>query len=129
LPVDDDSVDGVSLFFVLHHIPYELQSRVIDEALRVTKRGGRLFLLEDTPENQAEWDITVRRDRRLNFEGADEGHYYRSGAEWRRMLAEKGLAIEKEVYFEENGRAAGNDTTRHRCFIVRRAREPDHQRD
>jgi SAM-dependent methyltransferase len=128
LPVDDESVDGVSLFFVLHHIPYDGQSRVIDEATRVMKPGGRLFLLEDTPENKIEWEITVRRDRRLNFEGADEEHYYRSGDEWRQMLTEKGLVVEKEVYFEENGRAADNGTTRHRCFILRRARERERER-
>jgi ubiquinone/menaquinone biosynthesis C-methylase UbiE len=120
LPVGDAAVDGVLLFFVLHHVPGESQLSVLREARRVLKRDGRLVLVEDTPESPEEWEKTVRRDRRLNFESKAEGHYYRSGPEWREVLAREGWDVVEEVYFEEVSSRRGEGVTRHRCFVAGR---------
>lgn len=46
LPVQDDSVDVVCLFDILHHTTN--QEQILAEALRVLKPGGKCFVLEDT---------------------------------------------------------------------------------
>ena len=43
---DDDSFDVVNLQFVLHEVPEETASAIIDEALRVLKPGGQLWVCE-----------------------------------------------------------------------------------
>jgi len=43
---DDDSFDVVNLQFVLHELPDDVALEVIDEALRVLKPGGQLWLCE-----------------------------------------------------------------------------------
>lgn len=119
LPVGDESVDGVSMFFVLHHIPYPLQVLVLAEMKRVLRSDGFVVLAEDTPDDQAEWQIMAKRDRRLNFEPPDEEHYYRSGTEWRTFLAEQGFDVVDESYWEEHSRWRGEGMTRHRGLILR----------
>jgi len=43
---DDDSFDVVNLQFVLHELPDDVALEVIDEALRVLKPGGQLWICE-----------------------------------------------------------------------------------
>lgn len=49
VPFEDCRFDIVILSFVLHHVPNEKKTLLLEEAVRVTK--GKLFILEDTPGN------------------------------------------------------------------------------
>lgn len=120
LPLAGNSIDGVSIFFVLHHIPSDGQLKVLGEVRRVLKPGGVLMMWEDTPENRRQYRFTERRDRRLNFESKAEGHWYRSGDEWRELLAGMGFALAHEACVEEHSRWPGEGMTLHRGFIFRR---------
>jgi ubiquinone/menaquinone biosynthesis C-methylase UbiE len=124
LPLADQSVDGVSIFFVLHHIPSDGQVKVLNEVRRVLKPGGKLMMWEDTPENPQEYRFTEKRDRRLNFESKSEGHWYRSGEDWRKLMSEMGFIVANEAYVEEHSRWPGEGTTRHRGFVF----QLDHDR-
>lgn len=101
LPLRENSVDGVSMFFVLHHIPLEIQNLVFDEIQRVMKPGGLFFLWEDTPENDEEYEYHERQDRRLNFEAKSEPHFYRKGDEWDTVFQNRGFELIHKAYFDE----------------------------
>lgn len=102
LPASDAAFDGASLVFVLHHVPFDWQEQILGEVRRVLKPGGLFLLVEDTPDNPAEWDATVQRDRRFNFESKHEEHYYRSRADWRAELARLGFELLEEIGFEQD---------------------------
>lgn len=120
LPVGDATADGVSIFFVLHHIPSPIQLRVLADVRRVLKPGGRLFIWEDTPENAREFAINETWDRRLNFEPRSEPHFYRSGDEWQTLLAQEGFELLQRAYYEDHSRKRNEGTVRHTGFILSR---------
>lgn len=117
LPVKDKSVDGVSLFFVLHHISPENQAKIFEEIKRVLKDDGLLFLTEDTPENEEETERNITWDRRLNFESASMRHYYHSPEEWKKVLAENGFDFVDSNYFEDVSPRESEGIIRHTSFV------------
>ncbi len=119
LPLRDGQVDGVSIFFVLHHIPYEIQQRVLDEVRRVLRPGGCLFLWEDTPEDEREFLVNETWDRRLNFEAKSEPHFYRSGDHWAALLTGQGFDQVERAYYEDNSKRRGEGLVRHTGFVMR----------
>lgn len=46
LPAEDASVDGVMLFRSLHHVPRDLMDKALEEAARVLKPDGFLYVVE-----------------------------------------------------------------------------------
>ena len=50
LPLADGCLDIVVFFNSLHHVPVELQSQALDEAARVLKPGGVLYVMEPLAE-------------------------------------------------------------------------------
>ena len=54
LPVDDESMDGVTFCHSLHHIPMQRYPRVFREVIRVLRNEGFLYVIEpiDCPLNQ-----------------------------------------------------------------------------
>lgn len=91
--VADASFDIVMLLFVLHHVENGAgQERVLDEALRITRR--RLVVLEDTPLSNIDlffnkgWDWVLNRRHRVptpfTFRGIDE---------WTRLFKERDLSL------------------------------------
>lgn len=48
LPVADQSFDGVTFGYSLHHVPAELYPVMFDEIFRVLKPGGFLYVVEPT---------------------------------------------------------------------------------
>ena len=46
LPFDEDSLDAVVFFNSLHHVAVESQSKALEEAHRVLKAGGTLYIAE-----------------------------------------------------------------------------------
>jgi SAM-dependent methyltransferase len=51
LPFADDTFDVVFAFCVYHHIPAGERQTHLRELVRVTRRGGRLFVFEHNPHN------------------------------------------------------------------------------
>ena len=117
LPLSDHQADGVSLFFVLHHIPYEIQLEVLTEIRRVLKPNGLVFLWEDTPESKSEYAANEVWDRRLNFESKQEPHFYRSGDAWQELWKSNGFLLVDRVYYEDHSRRKREGLIRHTGFV------------
>jgi len=48
LPFQDKSFDVVISGFVFHHLPPEIRVKALQEALRVTRIGGRILIIDDS---------------------------------------------------------------------------------
>jgi ubiquinone/menaquinone biosynthesis C-methylase UbiE len=98
VPAADGSFDAALLLFVLHHNPYEAQSKVLTEAARLASR--RLIVLEDTPEGRVEWGGNVFWDKLLNLRhGVPTPFAFRTRDEWLPVFMEHGLvAVHIESY-------------------------------
>ncbi|HLG73509.1 MAG TPA: methyltransferase domain-containing protein [Chloroflexota bacterium] len=119
LPIRSSSVDGVLLFFVLHHIPPDGQAKVFAETKRVLKSGGLLFLTEDTPETADEYERNVRWDRRLNWEPEHLGHYYRAAGDWAEFLGGHGFELLESAPFVDRSRRKNEGLIRHTSLILK----------
>jgi ubiquinone/menaquinone biosynthesis C-methylase UbiE/DNA-binding transcriptional ArsR family regulator len=53
LPIDDASLDAVTLVLVLHHVP--APAAALDEAARVLRPGGRLLVVDMAPHDREEY--------------------------------------------------------------------------
>lgn len=122
LPLPSQIADGVSIFFVLHHIPYPIQLAVLTEIKRILRPGGRVFIWEDTPENDLEFKANEVWDRRLNFEPRSEAHYYRRGDDWRDLFIEHGFEVVDRVYYEDQSFRKKEGTIRHTGFVLQYGR-------
>jgi SAM-dependent methyltransferase len=120
LPFPASTFDGLWASFVLHHMSAESQERVLGEIVRVLRPAAPFVLLEDTPADAGEMETTLRADRRLNVEGEDAPHHYRSPDEWRKDLPRHGLIIEREIAFSRVFPPATLRAVRHRAFVCRR---------
>lgn len=121
LPVKDKSVDGVSLFLVLHHVNPDLREKIFQEIDRVLKDNGLLFLVEDTPDNAEEKEQNEKWDRRINLEPKNTKHYYLSDAEWVKYLDEHGWELIDYAYFDDPTPREG--LMRHGSYILRRKKK------
>ena len=123
LPVEEKSVDGVTLFFVTHHLPPEIRDRIFEETERVLKKDGLIFLVEDTPDDEEEKERNAKWDRRLNFESKDEKHYYQSNEEWQKFFEENNYEIIDQAYFEDMSPKKDEGLIRHRSYVLKRKEE------
>ena len=119
LPLPDASADSASIFFVLHHIPRDLQDKVLAEVKRCLKPGGVLMLWEDTPRNDSEYAATERQDRRLNFEPRSAGHWYRSGDDWVACFKANGYDLVHRVDYDDPPARGGRPAVPHTGLILR----------
>jgi SAM-dependent methyltransferase len=99
LPFRSGGFDAALLITVLHHVPAVQHDRLLAEALRVLKVGGRLVLFEDTYHNHIERRVTAWQDSAMNLEVAGHPHSNRPLADWRRVLAGLGGVIRHEREF------------------------------
>ena len=115
LPFPDATFDGVSLFFVLHHVPFEEQENIVEESIRVVKDSGYIFVAEDTvdPDDVKQMEITRRADRRFNPTfGLNRPNDYRSSEDWRTMFNRNNLTV-----IREKGYRTGN--VPHTFFVLK----------
>lgn len=119
LPFADGSFDAAWMAFVLHHVPYDGQWRLLDEVRRVLRPGGVFLLLEDVPANEAEWRVVETADRRLNVETAHAPHRYRSSGEWESVLPRAGFAVERRIDFTRVFPRASLAPVPHAAFVCR----------
>lgn len=120
LPFPDGRFDVAWAAFVLHHVEYALQLRVLREISRVVRPGGTFLLLEDTPETAEEHARTERADRRLNLEARGERHFYRMPGGWRACLDHSGFALVHEEVITGIFPRATLKPVPHRLYVCRR---------
>jgi len=98
VPAADGAFDVVLLLFVLHHNPYEAQSKVLAEAARLASR--RLIVLEDTPRSPLDLAFNVFWDKVLNLRHRIPTPFaFRSVEEWPAVFMGHGLeAVHVETY-------------------------------
>lgn len=88
IPLKDGIADMVVFSGILHHV--EHPGRVIAEALRVLRPGGRYWGLENNRSSLRPFFDLLMNLRRLWNEKAHEEHFIMSGQEIRRWLGEAG---------------------------------------
>ncbi len=123
IPIKSNSLDGVFLYFVLHHIPYDVQKIIINETNRVLKKDGLLFLIEDIPSNREEYERIARWDARLNHESEGEDHFYRNNNDWIQSLEKQCLRVVENIYFEDISPEKDEGVIPHRCYVLHRIKE------
>ena len=120
LPFLDSTFDAAWSSFMLHHVPFDGQQKILGEIARVLRTDATFVLLEDTPSNAQEAKNTLRADRRLNFEPEEAPHHYRSPVEWRNDLPQHGLLIDREIAFKRVFPPATLRAVQHRAFVCHR---------
>lgn len=92
--IEDESLDGVTLFFVLHHIDDKNHDAVLKEIKRVLKPDGKVFVSEDLVDGEEERKIVENVDRKLNLEFShDNPHCYRNIQQWQEFFRKQGFNV------------------------------------
>ena len=117
LPFRNQTMDGVSFIFMLHHMSLEAVGASMIEAKRVLKEGGYIFVAEDVVESEEQRKVTLRADRLLNFEGKDAVHNYRSIEGWIEYFGERGLEVVNQKDFSSKSPVGG--TVPHHFFALK----------
>jgi SAM-dependent methyltransferase len=88
----DAAFDTVLLLFALHHNPYESQTKVLSEAVRLA--GRRLIVIEDTPMSRVDRAFNVFWDWVLNLRhGVPTPFAFRTVPEWTEVFMEHDLQV------------------------------------
>ncbi len=95
-PFKNNEFDVVQLITVLHHIPWEDQLKVIQEAKRV---GKRVIIMEDIFENTFQKYVTFLADSINNNEYYGHPHSNRNDAQWQSLFKKIGLSIDETIYY------------------------------
>lgn len=94
IPLRDDSIDGIIGRRFLHHVPASDRPRIVREAARILRPGGRLIVLEGTPGLYRR--LAKGFADRLDFLGENHNIYgHCSVQEVRRLLADSFDEVEE----------------------------------
>ena len=104
LPFQDGTLDGVSYIFSIHHMDKVMTGKVMQEAKRVCKPDGNIFVAEDIVDSDEQRKLTEDRDRLLNWEGKDAKHNYKSDQEWEEYFNGLGLEVVGRELFNSETR-------------------------
>jgi ubiquinone/menaquinone biosynthesis C-methylase UbiE len=110
--IEDGSMDGITLNFVLHHIEPEKHETIFKELRRVLRPDGYVFIAEDLANDEKEAKIVERADRRINMELAEAPHNYRSMEQWFKFFEQNGFEV------VDSGEEKPKDV-RHGFFVLR----------
>jgi ubiquinone/menaquinone biosynthesis C-methylase UbiE len=116
LPYREESFDGASFFFSIHHMNKESIDKAIEEAKRVVKKDGYIFITEDLVGDEEQRKITEKADKKLNWESEDDEHNYRSDEDWEKYFEEKGLEVVEKRFFESQSKKG---PIRHGSYVLR----------
>lgn len=119
--IEDISLDGVTLFFVLHHIDEQTHDAVLQEIKRVLKPDGKLFVAEDLVDGEEERKIVEMTDRKLNLEFShDNPHFYRNIEQWKEFFEKHGFKV-----VEVNEKKS--DKVRHGFFVLEKIKTDENK--
>lgn len=104
LPFTDQSLDGVSYNFSIHHMNKASIDKAFEEAKRVIKQAGYIFIAEDLVETKEQRQITEEIDRKLNWESKDIEHNYKSDQEWGKYFNDMGLELVDKKLFQSQSK-------------------------
>lgn len=123
LPVKEKSLDGATVFFVLHHAGDDKNlEQIFNEIDRVVKDDGFVSITEDIPET-ADKDFYQEFDQAVNFElGKKLPHFFRSDKEWRKFFEQHGYEIVEVSYFSDKYKGKNID---HATYILKRKPKQD----
>lgn len=94
LPFADNTFDIVSISFGLHEMPLSIIEKTLDEMTRVTKKHGKIVIVDyGLPNNK------LRRFLAYNFIRLYETKHYNAfiALDLNRLLNQKGIKIEEQV--------------------------------
>ncbi|MFZ6014981.1 MAG: class I SAM-dependent methyltransferase [Patescibacteria group bacterium] len=115
--IEDNSMDGITFNFVLHHIDQQSHERVLAEIKRVLKRDGYVFIAEDLADDAEEAEFVEKIDKKVNMEICDGApHNYRSAEEWIHFFAENGFEVVESHEIKPQ-------SVRHGFFVLRLKQE------
>ena len=93
LPFSDRSFDVVVLSFVLHHVPNERKTALIEEALRVSR--AKVVIVEDTPSTVFDRLMNRRHGEAYRRKiGSTAAFGFLTAGEWRWLFRDMGLEPE-----------------------------------
>lgn len=115
LPFRNQTFDGVSCIFCLHHTNEKIIAKALEEAKRVIKKDGRIFIVEDLAGTAEEKSRVEEIDRRLNFETKHEKHYYKSDVEWKKYFTAHELKILHVKFFSSRHHGL---TVQHALYVL-----------
>ncbi|MBU1033089.1 MAG: class I SAM-dependent methyltransferase [Patescibacteria group bacterium] len=112
--VENESLDAVTMFFVLHHMDEKEHDAAFAELRRVLKSDGYAFVAEDLVDNEDERKVTEKIDRKLNLQlSEDLPHNYRNTERWEKFFEKHGMEV---VEVNE----VKPDKVRHGFFVLKK---------
>jgi len=101
LPFEDELFDGVTMFYLLHHLDLWLQKKALKEAKRVIGNDSDqyIFVLEEVCDSKNQERISKKNDMLLNPELIKSPHNYRSDADLVNLFKQVELEIVKAHYY------------------------------
>ncbi|MEK7664556.1 MAG: class I SAM-dependent methyltransferase [Patescibacteria group bacterium] len=120
LPFQDGSLDGVSYIFAIHHMDKDMTDKVMQEAMRVLKPDGNIFIAEDIVDSEEQRQRTAKRDDQLNW-GKGE-HNYKSDQDWEKYFDELGLEVAGRNFFESETKKG---SIPHGFYVLRKKQESE----
>jgi len=116
LPFKEQSLDGISFIFSIHHMDKKKMDEVFEEAKRVIKKDGYIFIAEDIVETEEQRRITEKTDRRLNWESKDAEHNYKGDQEWKEYFDDMGLELVDGKPFQPQ---SGKGPIQHGFYVLK----------
>lgn len=90
----DKSVDGVTMFFVMHDIDQLKYGQIMDELYRVTKDDGKIFIAEDLVDNEGERSTAEKIHKRLNAKPLSRvKHHFKNVGGWQKFFRQHGFNV------------------------------------
>lgn len=98
IPIKDDKADCVFMLAVLEHLP--MNTCLIDEAVRILKKGGRFIITTPTPLSKPVLEVLSYRFHLISAESIREHQHYYTKKELIKLMDSHGCRIIKYQKFQ-----------------------------